>query len=1017
MSVQKRKRRRDASAAGGAGKAGGRGKRRGRHKVPREQRSRQQQQKRSPKASDAAEVSTTSSGREQSTARTAASRKQRSPAPFPPRTSWSRVPPGRAPCHQNPRRHHPVLKVWRACCEAPRAAAEVSSLDPPLAWPPAAQNLAEVAPTTGYAESQYPVTEPISGSRTAKRPAQRDAQPAKPLPADRTPDGNEVFVEMSLTDMKSAGRNDAVLPGIEALYSEEMKGDSPPRATAPVPYALAVRARDPADKGAPSEAVSSLQERQLERGSVQTESTILRRWRAALSAARVVVILPNRYRRRRQRQGAEGEGEGCKKDRPQAVTARCTKVASLCAVAVLVLGVILWLRTGEPKVRSLSLCTTQGCRLHELSLDRTVDPTVKPCDDFFAFACGNWKRASGSLPFDQNMHRLATAALHRALRSADSKGTAATFYASCMAEPTNVSVNVQQFLSWKKSLRLAWPDSRPAGEDPPHPLDVLLDLAISWNINVLFKVHVYLVTSGRRSAQTVLALSLGQVDAPWQETREERVRQNSYEDYLDDNLELLGAQPSVREGQSLHELFDTETRLLRVLRAGVSGTQSWFPLRQLQQASCKTTPSLRPPDLWLHLLNKHLARHVPLSPNDTIVAHSREMLGELDTLLSDYAHKAEKLLDAIAWVLVQTFLWAMAGSPRTVFRNDSTSDRDVLARAACRQLVDSRLGLLPAAPYVVKRYTQEIRTHLKEMFSMLATTAKEKIASLRWAGDGAKQEAVRKLSSVTYDVFPSTEFFDDAGRRSLYKSFTPRNEHSSFVTRFLEASAVLRGFLGTDAYERVYRRRIGEGGTPLSYYEYHTNVVRLSLDALERPMYTGDGTPAINFAGLGSYVARELVRSFDPVGSAVDSTGARRVWWGPSTSAEYGTRTSCLGNATRYGTTPADHRPADAFSMFPHVPALEVAFRAYKHASGSNKTADGLQLAFLGQLPGDQVFFLTYCRVLCATEEQDGGAAQACNVPLANLRAFASAFHCDVGSRMNPAAKCTFFDDEDDEDE
>ncbi|KAH8040594.1 hypothetical protein HPB51_011422 [Rhipicephalus microplus] len=99
--------------------------------------------------------------------------------------------------------------------------------------------------------------------------------------------------------------------------------------------------------------------------------------------------------------------------------------------------------------------------------------------------------------------------------------------------------------------------------------------------------------------------------------------------------------------------------------------------------------------------------------------------------------------------------------------------------------------------------------------------------------------------------------------------------------------------------------------------------------------------------------------------------------------------------------------------MFPHVPALETVFRAYKSASRKNKTADGLQLAFLGHLLGDQVFFLTYCHVLCAAadEEEARDAAQACNVPLANLPAFADAFRCPVGSRMNPSSKCTFFDE------
>ncbi|KAH7955350.1 hypothetical protein HPB52_000468 [Rhipicephalus sanguineus] len=938
MSVHKKKRRRDDSG----GKASRHGKRRGRHKGHREHRSRQQ--KHSPKTSDAAEASTTTSGREQSPARAATSRKRQSPAPP---SASDNTPAPVTPLTSSPE---------------PTATMPFAKASPPVA-----QSLAQ--------KSQPPTTEHVYyGSipdsdldQAVDKPARTDAAgPVAASPADKLP-----FVEMAQAE--STEGNDAELPGIEALDSDSSKGSPANRATGQGPRALAVRARDATDKCAPSgDVVASSQQIECQQcGSAGlVESTRLRRWRAAaLRTARMVIVLPNRYRRRRPRQDPDRLCEDCKKDQPK-LSAR---VVMACAAVVVFFGLVVWFHLGHApaKARSLSMCTTQGCRLHELSLDRTVDTTVKPCDDFFAFACGNWKRASGRLPRDLTLD--------------DSGGTAATFYASCLHEPGNVSTNVQQFLHWKKSLRLAWPDTPPAGERPPHPLDVLLDLAISWNINVLFKVHVYAyATTGRSSVPTILALSLGKMDAPWQEMREERVRHNSYEEYVNDHLDLLGA--SVRDDPGFRELFDTETRLLRVLRAGVSGTQSWFPLRELQQ--------------------------VTLSPSDVVVVHSTEMLGELDTLLSDYAQKAQTLLDAIAWILIQTYLWAMAGSPRMAFRDHGSSGTNVLVHEACHQLVDSRLGLLYAAPYLVKRYTLQVRKQLEEMFLTLATTAEEKILRLRWVGDGVKAEAAHKLGSTTFDVFPIADFFDGDGRQSLYDVFTPKDESSSFLVRFIEASAVLRRFVGTDAYERVYRRRIGEGGPPLSLYEYYTNIVRVSLDALERPMFTVDGSHAMNYAGLGSYVARELTRSFDPVGSTVDSTGAHLVWWGPSASGEYKSRTSCLANATWEvdAAKPAGYHPS-ALSMFPHVPALETAFRAYKSASEKNRTAEGLQLAFLGQLPGDQVFFLTYCHVLCAAEEEGRDAAQACNVPLANLPEFANAFRCPVGSHMNPATKCTFFDE------
>ncbi len=39
---------------------------------------------------------------------------------------------------------------------------------------------------------------------------------------------------------------------------------------------------------------------------------------------------------------------------------------------------------------SLDICTTRACKRAGKTIRDSIDSSVDPCDDFFAFACGGW---------------------------------------------------------------------------------------------------------------------------------------------------------------------------------------------------------------------------------------------------------------------------------------------------------------------------------------------------------------------------------------------------------------------------------------------------------------------------------------------------------------------------------------------------------------------------------------------------------------------------------------------------
>nr|XP_037274647.1 neprilysin-1-like [Rhipicephalus microplus] len=91
-------------------------------------------------------------------------------------------------------------------------------------------------------------------------------------------------------------------------------------------------------------------------------------------------------------------------------------------------------------------------------------------------------------------------------------------------------------------------------------------------------------------------------------------------------------------------------------------------------------------------------------------------------------------------------------------------------------------------------------------------------------------------------------------------------------------------------------------------------------------------------------------------------------------------------------------------SIFPEVPAIEVAYEAFKQHQEEHDP----QLS--EELTEEKVFFITACLSSCAKTPTDNLYGGDCNKAMMNFAPFAEAFGCPAGSKMNPAEKCTFYD-------
>ncbi|KAG0429781.1 hypothetical protein HPB47_023303 [Ixodes persulcatus] len=170
------------------------------------------------------------------------------------------------------------------------------------------------------------------------------------------------------------------------------------------------------------------------------------------------------------------------------------------AFSVFVTFAALWLSMGSRaklfRTDASSWCTADSCLEHAARLTESMDRTVQPCQDFYAYVCGKWKPYADETYISDVAGRM-RASLQRAnaiilfngsSRQSSFKKVSATFKSCIERNSEDQASNIKKLKKFMFARGIPWP------QDPPkdrHPLDVLLDLDINWSIPVLFKTRLF----------------------------------------------------------------------------------------------------------------------------------------------------------------------------------------------------------------------------------------------------------------------------------------------------------------------------------------------------------------------------------------------------------------------------------------------------------------------------------------------------------------------------------------------
>jgi endothelin-converting enzyme/putative endopeptidase len=264
-------------------------------------------------------------------------------------------------------------------------------------------------------------------------------------------------------------------------------------------------------------------------------------------------------------------------------------------------------------------------------------------------------------------------------------------------------------------------------------------------------------------------------------------------------------------------------------------------------------------------------------------------------------------------------------------------------------LVNGLLGDAVGQIYAQRYFSPQAKAQADAMVANLITAFRHRIDALGWMDPATKAEAQAKLTTLYVGIgYPETW-----------------RDYSTYEVKADDLFGnIWRGSL------LEYHRNVVRLGHPIDRKEWTmdpqtVNAVNLPLQnalsfpaaILQPPFFDPLAPAAVNYGAIGAIIGHEISHTFDTEGSAFDSKGRVRNWWTPADLAHFNAATAAL--AAQY----------DKYKPFPDLAlnGKQTLAENIADVAGISAAYDGYQASLAGKtapaqdgFSGDQQFFLAF---------------------------------------------------------
>ncbi|MET4081638.1 putative endopeptidase [Pedobacter sp. UYP30] len=650
------------------------------------------------------------------------------------------------------------------------------------------------------------------------------------------------------------------------------------------------------------------------------------------------------------------------------------------------------------------ICAAASAQINRKFIDRNnMDLSVKPGDDFYEYASGNWIKNNpvpaketrwGSFNElrDFNINAVKTllteAAAEKNTPAGSLKRRVGDFYNAGM---DSLTIEKLGYTPIKADLAKINQIKSLQG--------VLNQLAYMRTDGVGSGIFSLSVGQDRKNAnKNMVNLGQGGTTLPDRDyylkddARSKKIRE-AYNTYMVTLFKLTGSNQKTAEEKAATVLkIETDfaaAQMSRLERRDPYKTYNKYTVADFD----KRTPTIKW-ESYLHQFN--------INGQDTVLVSTPKFFSSMDSLLNVVPVKDWKIY--LSWNVLKNAA-PLLSSPfvnaNFTFTQAQTGQKIETPRwQRMSSQTDRTIGELLGQLYVAKYFKPEAKERMNQMIVNLRKAFAIRIKGLDWMSEETKQKALAKLDAFTPKVGYPNKWKD-------YKGLTINK--NTYFQNIKNASVWQYNDMVSKLGKPVDRTLFGmTPPTVNAYYSPTLNEIVFPAGILQFPFFDPNADDAVNYGGIGAVIGHEMSHGFDDTGSQYDAKGNLKNWWTPGDRKKFEEKTKAIGEQFDAYTVLDTIHVQGKLTMGENIGdlgGLNAAYTAFK------LTKEGQSTTKIDGFTPDQRFFLAWAQVwrgnilpeiaaqMIKTDPHSPGPYRTIGAPV-NMDAWYKAFDVKPGDKL-----------------